>query len=48
MPVQVEGERYARATLGEADAVAVLIPSLGIALGVDELVAKLDGPLLTW
>jgi putative glutamine amidotransferase len=41
------GEKYAAAVLEAADAVPLLIPALGEALGLDDLLARLDGVLFT-
>ncbi len=41
------GEKYINAVAAGADAVAVLIPSLGEALDLDDLLTRFDGILLT-
>jgi putative glutamine amidotransferase len=46
-PFHCVGEKYIAAVMQAADAVPVLIPSLGEAVDVDELLGRLDGILLT-
>lgn len=46
-PFHAVGEKYARAVLEAAGGVPVLIPSLGLELGLEELVERLDGLLFT-
>ena len=41
------GEKYVRAILTAADAIPLLIPSLGEELGLDELLGRFDGILFT-
>ena len=46
-PFHMVGEKYIRAILTAADAIPLLIPSLGEELGLDELLGRLDGILFT-
>ena len=46
-PFHMVGEKYVRAVLTGADAIPFLIPALGEALGLDELLRRLDGILFT-
>lgn len=46
-PFHMVGEKYVRAVLTGANAIPFLIPSLGEELGLDELLARLDGVLFT-
>ncbi|MGH8316533.1 MAG: gamma-glutamyl-gamma-aminobutyrate hydrolase family protein [Steroidobacteraceae bacterium] len=46
-PFHAVGEKYARAVLDAAGGLPLLIPSLAEELGLDELVERLDGLLLT-
>ena len=46
-PFHVVGEKYARALLGAADALPLLIPALAEELRFDELIERLDGLLFT-
>ena len=46
-PFHCVGEKYISAVLEAADAVPLLIPSLGDRVDLDELVGRLDGILLT-
>ena len=46
-PFHMVGEKYVRAILTAADAIPLLIPSLGEELGLDELLGRLDGILFT-
>jgi len=47
MPYHVAGDKYARAVFDGAGALPVLIPALGGALNIAELVESLDGVLIT-
>jgi putative glutamine amidotransferase len=46
-PFHMVGEKYALAVLEASDALPMLIPSLGEALRMDELLGRLDGILFT-
>ena len=46
-PFHMVGEKYVRAILTAADAIPLLIPSLGEELGLDELLGRFDGILFT-
>jgi putative glutamine amidotransferase len=46
-PFHVVGEKYARAVLDAAAAIPVVIPSLAEELGIDDLLERLDGVMLT-
>jgi putative glutamine amidotransferase len=46
-PFHMVGEKYARGVLTAAEAIPLLIPSLGEELGMDELLSRLDGILFT-
>jgi putative glutamine amidotransferase len=46
-PFHAVGEKYIRAVIEAADAIAFLIPSLGEQLDVDEVLAHVDGILFT-
>lgn len=46
-PFHAVGEKYARAVLDAAEAVPLLIPAFAEELGLDELLARLDGILFT-
>lgn len=46
-PFHMVGEKYVRAVLEGSGALPLLIPSLGEALGFDELLQRLDGILFT-
>jgi putative glutamine amidotransferase len=46
-PFHAVGDKYVRAVVEAADAIPFLIPALGERLGLDELLAHLDGILFT-
>ena len=46
-PFHMVGEKYARAVLAGAEGIPLLIPALAEELGLDELLARLDGILFT-
>jgi putative glutamine amidotransferase len=46
-PYHVVGDKYARAVLDAADGLPLLIPALAEELGLDELLARLDGVMFT-
>src|SRR5215470_9698072 len=46
-PFHVVGDKYARAVLDGADCLPLLIPALAEELGMDELLARLDGVVFT-
>jgi putative glutamine amidotransferase len=46
-PFHAVGEKYARAVLGAADGMPVLIPALAEELRLDELLSRLDGLVFT-
>jgi putative glutamine amidotransferase len=46
-PFHAVGDKYVRAVMEAADAIPLLIPALGEQLGIDELLAHLDGILFT-
>ncbi len=46
-PFHAVGEKYIRAVVEAADAIPLLVPSLGVELGLEELLAHLDGILFT-
>src|SRR5690242_14535453 len=46
-PFHVVGDKYARAVLEGADCLPLLIPALAEELGMDELLTRLDGLVLT-
>ena len=46
-PFHAVGEKYARAVLGAADGLPVLIPALAEELRLDELISRLDGLVFT-
>ena len=47
MPYHVAGDKYARAVFGGAGALPLLIPALGHECPIDEVIARLDGLLIT-
>jgi putative glutamine amidotransferase len=46
-PFHAVGDKYVRAVMDAADAIPLLIPALGERLGLDDLLAHLDGILFT-
>ena len=46
-PFHAVGDKYVRAVMEAADAIPLLIPALGEHLGIEELLAHLDGILFT-